>query len=322
MQDLNDLYYFAQVVMHGGFAPAGRALDIPKSKLSRRIAALEEGLGIRLIQRTSRSFVVTELGQEFFRHCQALLVEAEAAQEVIERVHAEPRGIVRLSCPPALLYFWIGDMMARFMTLCPGIQVQMEITNRNVDVVREGLDLALRVRFPPLEDTDLVMKILSVNAQRLVGHAQLFKALTPPATPEGVASLPTIGLGNAEQQHVWTLDGADGTVVKVAHQPRLIVNDMIGVQSAVLAGVGVAPLPLMMVHEQLRDGTLIDVLPGWQPRRGIVQAIFPSRRGLLPAVRKLLDFLADEFNGLIDVEKGYEPPGHFYRSERHEDSRP
>src|SRR5690348_16205689 len=115
MQDLNDLYYLAQGVIHCGFAPAGRALDLPKSKLSRRIAALEERLGIRLIQRTSRSFTVTELGQEFFRHCQALLVEAEAAQEVVERVHAEPRGIVRLSCPPALLYIRVGDMIARFM---------------------------------------------------------------------------------------------------------------------------------------------------------------------------------------------------------------
>jgi DNA-binding transcriptional LysR family regulator len=309
MQDLNDLFYFAQVVIHGGFAPAGRALDIPKSKLSRRVAALEERLGIRLIQRTSRRFMVTELGQEYFRHCQALLVEAEAAQEVVDRVHAEPRGIVRLSCPPALLYFQVGNMVARFMTQCPGVQVHMEVTNRNVDLLGEGFDLALRVRFPPLEDTDLVMKVLAVSTQRLVGHPQLFKTQVPPKTPAELSSLPTIGLGNAEQQHAWTLDGPDGAVTKVTHAPRLIVNDMVGVQSAVLEGVGFAPLPLMMVHEHLQRGTLIDVLPGWHPRSGVVHAIFPSRRGLLPAVRKLVDFLADEFALLIDTDKGYEKPG-------------
>lgn len=97
MQDLNDLYFFVQVVDHGGFAPAGRALGIPKSKLSRRIALLEERLGVRLIQRTTRQFSVTEIGQTYYEHCKAMLVEAEAAQDVIDVTRAEPRGVVRLS---------------------------------------------------------------------------------------------------------------------------------------------------------------------------------------------------------------------------------
>ncbi len=130
MQDLNDLYYFVKVVEHQGFAPAGRALNMPKSKLSRRVALLEERLGVRLLQRSTRRFAVTEIGQEYHRHCQAMLVEAHAAQEVIDRMSAEPQGTVRMSCPTALLDYQLGDVLARFMAACPRVQVQLESTNR------------------------------------------------------------------------------------------------------------------------------------------------------------------------------------------------
>ncbi|MGH7002320.1 MAG: LysR family transcriptional regulator, partial [Alphaproteobacteria bacterium] len=114
MQDLNDLCMYVQVVQRGGFAAAERALGVPKSKLSRRIALLESRLGVRLLQRSSRSFSVTEIGQEYYRHCLAMLIEAEAAQEVIDRSRAKPQGTIRMSCPPALLCFQVGDMVARY----------------------------------------------------------------------------------------------------------------------------------------------------------------------------------------------------------------
>lgn len=176
MRDLNDLFFFAEVVEHGGFAPAGRALGIPKSKLSRRVAALEERLGVRLIQRSTRRFSVTEIGQEYYRHCRAMLVEADAAEELIARNQVEPQGTIRMSCASAVLYTMMGDMVARFMAQCPRIKVQLEVTNRAVDLIREGYDLALRVRFPPLEDSDLVMKVLAISTQRLVASPRLLAA--------------------------------------------------------------------------------------------------------------------------------------------------
>ncbi len=121
MQDLNDFAWFVQVVDHGGFAAAGRALDQPKSKLSRRIAQLEERLGVRLIQRTTRQFAVTEVGQTFYQHCKAMLIEAEAAQQAVETLRAEPRGSVRITCPVTLLHVHIGPMLARFMARYPGV---------------------------------------------------------------------------------------------------------------------------------------------------------------------------------------------------------
>src|SRR6478609_9126967 len=128
MQDLNDLYYFVQVVDHAGFAPAGRALGMPKSKLSRRIALLEERLGVRLIQRSTRRFAVTEIGQNYYAHCKAMLVEAQSAQEAIDQTRAEPCGIVRLTCPVALLDVRVGEMIAAFMAAYPRVEVHLEAT--------------------------------------------------------------------------------------------------------------------------------------------------------------------------------------------------
>src|ERR1700731_858859 len=167
MRDLNDLFFFVQAVEHGGFAPAARNLGMPKSPPSPRVAMLEERLGVPLIQRSTRRFAVTEIGKEYYRHCVAMLVEAEAAQDSIDRIRSEPQGVVRVSCPSSLIYFEVGEMITRFMIEYPKVEVLLESTNRRVDVIREGYDLAVRVRFPPLDDTDLVIRKLADSPQRL-----------------------------------------------------------------------------------------------------------------------------------------------------------
>jgi DNA-binding transcriptional LysR family regulator len=295
MRDLNDLYFFVQVVDHGGFAAAGRALGLPKSRLSRRIILLEERLGVRLVQRSTRRFSVTEIGQEYYRYCVAMLVEADAAQEVIERTRSEPQGIVRMSCPTALVFFQLGDMVARFMAQCPRVEVHLESTNRRVDVIREAFDIAIRVRFPPLEDTDLVMKVLGDSTQRLVASPSLLKGFAGPLTPADLSRLPSLDLGPPHREHSWRLEASDGATALVPHEPRLVTDDMVALRFAALRSVGVVQLPTMLVREDLRENRLVDVLPRWVPKSGIVHAVFPSRRGLLPSVRNLVDFLAAEF---------------------------
>ena len=295
MQDLNDFYYFVQVVEHGGFAPAGRALGVPKSKLSRRIALLEERLGVRLIQRSTRRFTVTDIGQTFLAHCKAMLVEAEAAQEAIELSRSEPRGIVRLACPIAMLDTHVGAMIAAFMVRHPGVAVHLDATNRRVDVIAEGVDIAIRVRPPPLQDSDLVLRVLSERSQCLVASPALLRQCGSPETPADLALLPSMVLGVAQTEQVWNLFGPDGAKADIHHRPRLITRGMLALRAAAVAGVGVVQLPKMMVCDQVAAGALIHVLPDWAPRREIVHAVFPSRRGLLPAVRGLIDFLAARF---------------------------
>ncbi|WP_454674119.1 LysR substrate-binding domain-containing protein [Achromobacter pestifer] len=294
MQDLNDLYYFVQVVNHSGFAQCGRALDIPKSRLSRRIAELEHRLGLRLLQRSTRSFSVTEIGQEYYTQCLSMLAGAEAAQAVIDRMQAEPQGTVRVAAPPALIDYGIGDMIARFMSKRPRVHVYLKSSNRPVDVLRESFDLALRVRFGPIEDSELIMKPLGHSRQKLVASPDLIRQHTLRSL-EDLASLPSVALGSDVREMQWNIDDGKGRPRLVQINPRLVTDDMMALKSAALQGVGVAVLPLLMVHEELRQGTLIDVCPTWRPEQGHVHAVFPSRRGLVPAVRELLEFLGNAY---------------------------
>lgn len=295
MQDLNDLSFFVQVVNHGGFAAAGRALGIPKSRLSRRIALLEERLGVRLIQRSTRHFAVTEIGRSYYEHCKAMLVEAEAAQELIDSSRATPRGVIRLTCPIALLHVHIGRMLADFMARCPEVTIHLEATNRRVDPVQEAVDVAIRVRPPPLQDSDLVLRVLADRGQCLVASPSLIERLRFPVSPADLSDLPSLGLGAPHQPYDWTLYGPEGAQAVVPHTPRFVTTDMIALRNATLAGVGVVQLPLLMVSQQLAEGSLVRVVPDWAPRREIIHAVHPSRRGLLPSVRALLDHLVGQF---------------------------
>lgn len=300
MDDLNDLAYFAHVAEHGGFAAAERATGIPKSKLSRRIAALEAALGVRLIQRTTRRFALTDIGQRMLQHARAMLAEAASVQALAGEQTAAPRGTVRLSCPPALLQLGVGDMLARFLNAWPLVSVQLQATNRNVDVWQDGVDLALRVRAPGAAlPQDEVVRPLALSPHVLVAAPALLTSAAPPATPAELARLPTLGLGNSPEEARWLLAGPEGARAEVALQPRLVADDMGALLCAALAGVGCAALPRLLAHEPLARGALQEVLPGWAPPPGLVQAAFASRQGMRPAVRQLLDALAAGFDALV-----------------------
>ena len=300
MDDLNDLAYFAHVAEHGGFAAAERATGIPKSKLSRRIAALEAALGVRLIQRTTRRFALTDIGQRTLQHARAMLAEAASVQALAGEQTAAPRGTVRLSCPPALLQLGVGDMLARFLNAWPLVTLRVQASNRNVDVWQDGVDLALRVRAPGAAlPQDEVVRPLALSPHVLVAAPALLTSAAPPATPAELARLPTLGLGNSPEEARWLLAGPEGARAEVALQPRLVADDMGALLCAALAGVGCAALPRLLAHEPLARGALQEVLPGWAPPPGLVQAAFASRQGMRPAVRQLLDALAAGFDALV-----------------------
>lgn len=295
MQDLNDLVYFAHVVDHRGFAPAARALGVPKSTLSRRIAALEERLGVRLIQRSTRRFSVTDVGASYYPHCKALIVEAQAAQESIDHASTEPQGIVRIACPVALVHARVAAILVEFMQRYPRVEIRLESVNRRVDVVAEGFDIAIRARTPPLEDSSLVMRELAQRDWHLVASPALCERFPAPAVPADLVQLPTLGNGPADREQVWQLLGPGGSVAAVPHRPRLLTDDMHALRAAAVAGLGVVQLPAMVMEDELRSGQLVRLLPEWCSKGAVIYAVFPSRRGLLPSVRALIDFLAERF---------------------------
>lgn len=291
-RDLNDLALFAWVVEAGGFAAAGRRHGIPKSRLSRRIRALEERLGVRLLQRSTRRFSVTAIGQVFYQHCKAVLLEVDAAHEAVDLGRSEPCGVVRLSCPVTLLHCAVSDLLNRFMARYPQVSIELEADNRRVDVIGDGVDLALRVRFPPLEDSDLVMRQLGHAHQVLVAGPQLLAEAAQPSVPAEVGRLPSLATRTMSGHHQWSLHAADGRQELVPHRPRLVTDDMQSLAQAAIEGLGVVMLPLLMVREHLAAGRLLRVLPDWEGPVGLVHAVFASRRGMLPAVRLLVEHLA------------------------------
>jgi DNA-binding transcriptional LysR family regulator len=295
MEDLNDLYYFAAVVEHGGFAPAGRALGIPKSKLSRRVALIEDRLGVHLIHRTTRQFVVTDIGQSFYQHCQAMVVDAEAAIDTIGQSRAEPRGLLRVACPVSLVQIKVGAIAGEFLARHPLVTMHLEATDRRVDVIEERFDVALRVRQPPLEDSNLVIRKLGEGGLVLVASPEFLQRHGWPERPEQLADWPSASLPSRTPEHSWALSDDKGQLQSVAHKPRLISSEMFTLRQAAMQGIGAAQLPYALVENEIRQGFLEVVLPAWKSPQGITHAVFATRRGLLPAVRTFIDFLAQAF---------------------------
>ena len=299
MQPLEGFYYFTQVVDHGGFARAARALGIPKSRLSRHVVALEARLNVRLLNRSTRRFAVTEVGQEVYRHATAMLAEADAALEAVEFARAEPRGTIRASCPVALAQSALAAMLPDFLAKYPAVRLQMHVSNRRVDVVREGFDVALRVRSQPSGEDALVMRAFGRANQFLVASPSYLARTGAPGSPQELREHATLDYGGELDPGPWQLVGANGESVRVEHTPRLVCHDFVVLRAAALAGLGVAQLPESVVREDLRSGALARVLPDWNTPEGIVHVVFPSRRGLLPAVRAFIDFLAERLPAAI-----------------------
>ena len=293
MENLNDLLYFAEVVDQGGFAAAGRALGVPRSRLSRRIAGLEARLGARLLQRTTRKLSLTAVGEQFHRHCVAMREDAQAAEDAVAHAQTEPRGIIRVACPVTLAQTTLGPILPQFLARYPQVKLDMRISNRVVDLVEEGFDVALRVR-PTLDDSgSLVVKNFGATQTLLVASPAQLARQGLPTTIAYLARLDTVSMSAADGRSVWQLIGPDGAIYSFQHQPRYVADDLLTLKLAVLSGTGICLLPDYMCSDEIRDQLLIPVLPGWAPRQGIFHAVFPSRRGLIPAVRTFLDFLGE-----------------------------
>ena len=299
MQPLEGFYYFTQVVDHGGFARAARALGIPKSRLSRHVMALEAQLNVRLLNRSTRRFAVTEVGQEVYRHATAMLAEADAALEAVEFARAEPRGTIRASCPVALAQSALAPMLPDFLAKYPAVHLQMHVSNRRVDVVREGFDVALRVRSQPSGEDGLVMRAFGRSQQFLVASPEYLARTGAPASPQELRERDTLDYGGELDPGPWQLVAANGESVRAEHTPRVLCHDFVVLRAAALAGLGITQLPESVVREDLQSGALTRVLPDWNNPEGIVHAVFPSRRGLLPAVRAFIDFLAERLPAAI-----------------------
>ena len=299
MQDLNDLYYFAKVVEAGGFAAAGRLLGIPKSRLSRRVAELEERLGARLLQRTTRQLKLTAVGERYLRHCQAMLLEAEMADEAVASMSSEPRGRLRVTCPVGLAHEFMPSVISSFLQAYPLVQLEVSLLNRRVDLVTEGIDVALRVREEGDEDPLLVTRRLR-QARTVMVATPEFARNWPVDSPEDLKKIPLLGALEADRMvHLRMLD-EHGKGCNLVLEARLGVDDFIVRKACTLAGLGFTVLPMMYCEQELQDGQLVQLLPKWTLPGGWLHAVYPHRRGVIPAVRAWIDHLVESFESCGD----------------------
>jgi DNA-binding transcriptional LysR family regulator len=290
---LEGFYYFAQVVEHEGFARAARALAIPRSRLSRHVQRLEIQLGVRLVNRSTRRFVVTDVGREVHRHATAMLAEAAAALEAVEVAQVAPRGTIRVSCPVALAQWSLAVILPDFLARYPAVRLHLQVSNRRVDVLSEGVDVALRVRAQPSGEDGLVMRAFGKFEELLVASPAYLERSGPITEPEQLGTLATLDYAADLERLPWELSGPQGRRASIAQVPRVACHDFVVLRALALAAAGVARLPESVVREDIRAGRVLRVLPGWHSPLGVLHAVFPTRRGLLPAVRAFIDFLAE-----------------------------
>jgi len=293
MEDLNDLYFFASVVQYGGFSAAARTIGVEKTRLSRRIAALEKRLGVRLLQRTTRALALTEAGQRFFERCVATVEGAQAAYDSVAELRREPAGLVRLSSPVLLTQRCLAHALPGYMTVHPKVSVFVEATDRTVNVIEERFDIAIRAK-PVIEDVaGLVAKTLGHSQRVLVVSPAFLDHYGHPENPADlpkfntVASTDDIFDGGAR----WKLTHRDNRTQHIELKPRLVTSDLRMRLQAAIRGIGIALLPEQVVAAPLKEGLVDRVLPQWSGAKNILHLVYPTPRGMLPSVRSLIDYL-------------------------------
>jgi DNA-binding transcriptional LysR family regulator len=293
MEDLNDIYFFASVVQYGGFSAAARTIGVEKTRLSRRIAALEKRLGVRLLQRTTRALAVTEAGQRFFERCVATVEGAQAAYDSVAELRREPAGLVRLCSPVLLTQRCLAHALPGYMEAHPKVSVYVEATDRTVNVIEERFDIAIRA-IPAIEDVSaLVAKTLGHSRRVLVVSPAFLHHYGRPENPAGllkfntVASTDDIFDGGAR----WNLTNLDNRTQHIELKPRLVTSDLRVRLQAAMRGIGIALLPEQVISAPLKEGLIERVLPEWSGAKNILHLVYPTPRGMLPSVRSLIDYL-------------------------------
>ncbi len=300
--NLNDLQLFVQVVDRNGFAAASRALRIPKSTLSKRVSALEARLGVRLLQRTSRRFAITEIGEDVYRHAAAMVVEAETIEAIVRGRLADPSGTVRLTISATTAQVAFSSLLPLFARSYPKVRIILHATNRHVDLVQEGFDIAVRAHSTPLPDSELVQRRLGQTRVHLVASPSYLEERGTPVFPDDIAHHDGLLTAPSGGRDTWPLYALDGRLEEATPQPRLYTDEPSTLVRAAIAGLGIACLPPALYSPAVEAGSLVRVLPQWHGPIAKLTLLTPYRRGQLPAVRAVVDFLATELPRAMRLE--------------------
>lgn len=305
MHSFDDYYYFYLVVKHGGFSAASEASNITKSKLSRRILDLEAKFNVTLIQRSTRHFKVTPLGQEFFEECAKIIEQADNAQNVLLKQEIELQGLIKISCPPVMMEHQIRPILNQFLKKYPKVRVELALTSRRIDVLHDDIDLAIRTNFSSNEDSSIIVRDVIKTTHCLVISPELLGDREIQHVTE-LCEFPTIVLGTDKQHYHWHLHHIQQREeIDIPLQPRVKSNDLMGAYYAVLDGLGIADLPYLTVERDIASGRLIHLLPEWCSNIGVIQLVYASRKGQRLVMEKLIEDLVEGIRAYAPKHDGY-----------------
>jgi DNA-binding transcriptional LysR family regulator len=301
MDPLDGIAAFARVVDSGGFSAAARRLKISKSAVSAHVQRLEERLGVRLLNRTTRQISLTEAGTAYYRHCARILSEVEAAEQAAGVLQREPRGTLRMAAPDSFGWMHVAPAVPSFLERYPGLSVDITTSAGHVNLVEEGLDLAIRIGV--LQDSALVVRKLARSRLILCAAPAYLSKHGAPREPGDLARHNCLCVSLMHWGDEWRLTGGAGER-RVAVSGSVRSNNAETLRAAALDGIGVALLPTWAAAESLRRGALRRVLAAWEPPASTIYAVYPGKRLMSAKVRAFVDHLARRFGRIPYWDKG------------------
>ncbi len=290
---LDAMALFARVVEAGGFSAAARDLGLSKASVSKRIARLEDRLGVRLLNRTTRRLSLSEAGEAFYAGCRRMVLEAEAAEQAVTHLAAAPRGTLRVNAPMSFGQLHLAPALNAFLERYPELAVDLVLDDREVNLVQDGFDVGVRIK--PLRDSSLIARRLAPSRALVCAAPAYLEAHGAPKRPEDLARHACLLYSYQSEPGVWVLSGLEGER-RVRVSGRLRANNGEALLKAAVAGFGITRLPTFILGEEVRAGRLQPILTDWTAGRPVaVHAIYPASRNLSPKVRVFVDFLAERF---------------------------
>ncbi|MCW3171881.1 LysR family transcriptional regulator [Shewanella subflava] len=293
MPDLNGMMLFTAVVRANGFSQAARDIGQPKSTISRKVAQLEEELGVRLLQRDSRNISLTQIGALFFQHCETISQEIEAAKAIIENTHSDISGSLRIAIPVSFSQEVIGHLCSSFMRLYPNIELDIQFTDNDIGLVGEGYDIA--IKYGPLQSSDLVARLLFERQLILVASPNYIKKHGAPATPQELTKHQGILLGTSLSAPIWSI-GKGNRKIMATFQRKVRVNSAKMVKRFALDDFGIALLSNTSCKQEIASGSLVPILQEWPMDPIKVYGVYSSRRQLASNISAFLDFISKRYS--------------------------
>lgn len=291
--DVNDMLIFAQVAESASFSGAARVLGIPKSTVSRRVSELEDALGIRLLQRSTRKLSLTDVGAEYAERCRALRAEVAQANEIVASAGDTPRGLLRVTAPIEIGRRYIAPALAEFAAQYDDLRIDLDLSDSARDLVGEGWDLAIRVG--DLADSSLIARRLGPTLQYVCAAPSYLESHAAPVRPEDLANHDTLVMTAGIGGFVWEFEGPNG-LTQFSVQPRAEANDFEAVSQMAVAGLGIARLPSWVVNRSLESGALVQTLTDYRPVDLGVFVVYPSRKHLSAKLAGCLKWLDDRLS--------------------------